>query len=141
MVARLGGRDFRHVALSMADGTSVSLRRYLHRWLVLWVTDDPGAAIAPPRFHDGAFRIAVLVGETPAGPLSGSEATTLYGCTGELAAMFPDLAWPATFLVNPEGRLVAIVEGDDRAGLIRQFLYSVPQPYSGGAIDLGDISG
>lgn len=139
--AGFAGSDLRNIELRTGMGTHVSLRRFLQQWLVLWVTDGSHPPCHPPGYQRGAYRLSVVLAPGDGGPCEACRGDALYDHHGYLLAMFPGLVWPATFLLNPEGRLVAIVEGNDQGGLIRQFLCAVPGVSQNGAVDLGDISG
>gem|GEM_PF-3232910 len=121
------GSDLRDVLFSLDDrpGASISIRRFLRRWLVIRVSDDPCSPVEPPEFREGAFRITVMLGAIPARPDCKGSSPMLYDHHQQLAKMYSGLVWPATFLLNPEGRLVAILEGEDQAGLV-QYVLRVP---------------
>lgn len=135
------GSDLRDLLLGSDERTDVSLKRFLRQWLVMRVTDNPCPDATAPEFRQGALHITVLLGETATPVDCQPGGSVLYDRHQRLATMYPGLVWPATFLLNPEGRLVAIVEGDDQAGLIQHVLNGVSGSASGGGIDLGDIFG
>lgn len=135
------GSDLRELRLGSDERADVSLKRFLRRWLVMRVTNHPCPDVPAPEFRQGAFRITVLLGEQALHADCHPGSWVLYDRHQRLATMYPGLVWPATFLLNPEGRLVAIVEGHDQAGLIQYVLDGVSDPVSGGSIDLSDIFG
>src|SRR5665811_117609 len=56
-----------------------------------------------------------MLGTEPVPDVGDGGPAALFDPPGVFASMFPALAWPATFLLEPEGRLATVAEHDPDA--------------------------
>ncbi len=124
-------------------GRSVSLHRYVGRWLVLRVSDLPDGEHLS-RCCDGLDGVVmdVVVDEES---LPESEHCSHRGCTcmldddGIFSRWFPALQWPATFVIDPSGELVAILNDETCEPFMQSLVRRSRSAPSFGAIDRGEI--
>jgi hypothetical protein len=131
------------IALRDRSGRSVSLHRYVGRWLVLRVSDLPNSdhLLRCCRDLDGVV-IDVVTDE---GALPESEHFSRNGLSclldgdGSFPRWFPALQWPATFVIDPSGKLIAILTDETCEPFMRSIGRCGRSASTFGAVDLGDI--
>jgi hypothetical protein len=120
----------------------VSLHRYAGRWIVVRVSEEspaPGEQIGSLAGIDWVS-LNVISGPVTAEPAAGTgHGRVLFDPAAELAMRFPSLAWPATFVLDPDGRLIAILDDRGWPIFIEQLARRGGQASAGGAIDQQDI--
>lgn len=133
--------DIDDIVLQRCTGEAVSLHRYAGRWLVLRVVDDSGK-IGQTTIQQGfnAITLNVVLGSQSAdGRNDPDDDTVVFDHASRFRQVFPSLSWPSTFVVDPEGQLAAILNGDSYDVFVRSLISSGQSLTSHGAIDFGDV--
>ena len=121
-------------------GKPVTLHRFAGRWVIARVTDDPPEPDTPLcDFPDIDF-VPINVVAGPVRGASDADTPVLYDPAGGFAERFPAIARPATFVLDPEGRLVAIIDDHGWPDFLRDLLRKAGRLPAHGAIDQQDIS-
>lgn len=125
--------------LSKPCGESVSLHRYAGRWVILRLTDrapDPDGTIGDLP-HADFVPLNVV-----AGPIDGiaPAVPVIYDTAAGFADRFPAIAYPATFVIDPDGRLIAILDDHGWPNFLEELLRQTDRTPAHGAIDQQDIS-
>jgi len=101
--------------VSRLAGDLIRLNRFRGRWLILRVTEAPDGALLPG-LREGVDGVALNVFLDPAsvnGKLNGHCPETIaIDHAGAFRRCFPQQEWPATFIVDPVGELVAILSDE-----------------------------
>jgi hypothetical protein len=121
-------------------GGPVSLHRYAGRWVVVRVTDarpDPDTPVCEVPGVD-FVPVNVVTGPIRAG--QDDSLPVVFDPSDGFAQRFPAIARPATFVVDPEGRLVAILDDHGWPGFLRDLLRPTGRLPAHGAIDQQDIT-
>lgn len=135
---------FDRVLLYRPAGETIRLHRFRGRWLTLRVAEGPDEAMLPSHRQDvDGIALNVIVDSSKTiGHLNGFKDTIAFDRTGSLGQCFPGLQWPAIFIIDPAGELVAILSDDN----YETFMHSLVQdgrtsPTYGGvdAIDRADL--
>ena len=124
--------------LVQACGSAVSLHRYAGRWLVVRLTErppDPSHAIGDLPSTD-FVPLNVVDGPGPASP---SPVQVLFDPTHGFTRRFPALDCPATFVIDPEGRLIAILDDQGWPEFLEELIRHTGRATAHGAIDQQDI--
>ena len=119
-------------------GSAVSLHRYAGRWVVIRLTEEPpdparvicnlpSADFVPLNVVDGPATAAV------------SSVPILFDQAHGLARRFPALDCPATFVIDPEGRLIAILDDQGWPDFLEELIRQTGRVAARGAIDQQDI--
>jgi hypothetical protein len=122
-------------------GTTLSLRRFLGRWIIMRVIESLDAGLLPER-RDGLDSVAMNVVVNPEA-LDGTPATlpdTVLDDAHAFRKSFPGLSWPSTFVIDPSGQLVAILSDESYEPFMHCLVGSGRSTQLSGAIDLGDIN-
>lgn len=120
-------------------GEGVSLHRYAGRWVILRLTDGPpgpGGGIGDLPYAD--FMPLNVV----SGPIAHADTgvPVIYDTANGLAHRFPAIDCPATFVIDPEGRLVAILDDHGWPDFLEDLLRQTARKPARGAIDQQDIT-
>lgn len=135
-------QPFDRLVFQKHGGISFSLHRYAGRWIILRAArewDPPALLDADVRGLD-AVMLNVVTG--PVIPLSdGDEGVgeIVFDTHHRIESRFPSLDWPATFVLDPEGRLVAILSDTALPIFLSDLVRSQRTTFSSGAIDRRDI--
>lgn len=135
--------DIDDIVLQRHTGEVVSLHRYAGRWLVLRVVDDPGA-IGQTTIQQGfnAIALNVVLGSEVTGVRTHTDDdTVVFDKACRFRRVFPSLSWPATFIIDPDGQLAAILKDDSYDVFVRSLIGTGRGVTSRGAVDLGEIGG
>jgi hypothetical protein len=119
-------------------GTAVSLHRYAGRWVVLRLTEQP----PDPSWAPGDLPSADFVPlNVVAGPISATRASVpiVFDPMHGLSTRFPAIDCPATFVIDPEGRLIAILDDQGWPEFLADLLHHTGRTPAHGAIDQQDI--
>ena len=128
------------IILRKSCGSTLSLHRFLGRWIIMRVTDVPDGGMLPgcrPGI-DGVTMNVVTDPDAFSRGLSSIE-DTVVDHAGSFERSFPGLHWPATFVIDPAGRLVAILTDESYEPFVQTIVRNGPTSHSDGAVDLGDI--
>jgi hypothetical protein len=120
-------------------GEFVSLHRYAGRWVVLRLTDrapDPDGIIGVVP-HTDFVPLNVV-----AGPIHEASPVVpvIYDTTAGFAHRFPAIGCPATFVIDPDGRLIAILDDHGWPDFLEELLRQTDRTPAHGSIDRQDIS-
>jgi hypothetical protein len=127
--------------LRRPSGATVSLHRYAGRWLIARVSDvDPGEA--PPSgdlLPEDFVPVFVVSGPIPPGAAR-DDGGVVYDTARAFATRFPAIDLPATYVIDPEGRLVAILDDHGWPGFLEGLIRETGKAPAHGAIDRRDLS-
>lgn len=119
-------------------GGAVSLHRYAGRWVVLRVTEQAADA----NCSVGDLPVSDFVAlDVIAGPVTGSDAqpSLMFDPNHAFAHRFPALEFPAVFVIDPEGRLIAILDDHGWPEFLEELVRQTGTAPAHGAIDQQDI--
>ena len=135
---------FDRVCLYRPAGETIRLHRFLGRWLFLRVADGPDGAMLPGHRQDvdGVALNVIIDPSRTAGHPNGWADTIAFDRTGSFDRRFPELQWPATFIIDPTGELVAILTDETYEPFVQSLVRAGrTSPSYGGieAIDRADL--
>lgn len=119
-------------------GGSVSLHRYAGRWVVLRVTEQPPDSERAVGALPEADFVALNV---VAGPALAADAMPplVFDPKHGFAHRFPAIDFPATFVIDPDGRLIAILDDHGWPEFLEDLVRQTGPQQARGAIDKQDI--
>lgn len=119
-------------------GTAVSLHRYAGRWVIIRLTERPPDS--PQALGDlpSADFVPLNVVDGPASS-AGSTVPLLFDPTHGFTRNFPGLGCPATFVLDPDGRLIAILDDQGWPEFLEELIRQTHRVPAHGAIDQQDI--
>ncbi len=119
-------------------GAAVSLHRYAGRWVVIRLTEHPPdtpQALADLSVSDF---VSLNVVDGPASSIA-SPVPLLFDPMHGFVQHFPALNCPATFVIDPEGRLIAILDDQGWPEFLEELFRQNGRVPAHGAIDQQDI--
>jgi hypothetical protein len=133
---------FDRLVLNKPTGDTFSLHRFAGRWIIVRVAERLDAAGLLPESTPGLDAVALNV---VAGPIVQPNGTA-HGA-GEIAfdtdhlveQRFPTLDWPAIFVLDPHGRLAAILTDEAYGDFLAELVRRQRRLQTSGAIDRRDI--
>lgn len=126
------------VRLVQPCGLSVSLHRYAGRWVVVRVTEQPPDADRIVAGGTGMDFVALnVVAGQPA--TNGGTDALMYDPNHQFAHRFPALDFPATYVIDPDGRLIAVLDDQGWPDFLDELLRQTGPVTAHGAIDQQDI--
>jgi hypothetical protein len=119
-------------------GGAVSLHRYSGRWIVLRLTEQQPE---PDRTLGDLSRADFVPINVVAGPILPVDTNlpVMFDTTHGFARRFPAIACPATFVIDPEGRLIAILDDHGWTEFLDALLKTSARAPAHGAIDQQDL--
>lgn len=119
-------------------GGSVSLHRYAGRWVVLRVTEQPPDSDRAIGTLPAADFVALNVVSGPAME-AGARPAVVFDPRHGFAHRFPAIDFPATFVIDPEGRLIAVLDDHGWPEFLKALVRETGSRQARGAIDQQDI--
>ena len=135
-------RQLDDLRFSKACGGPISLHRFAGRWVILRVVESFDGKIL---LSNGARRLDAVPLNVVCGPVKVSDGEehgepVVFDPTASIAERFPALQWPATFIIDPEGHLVAILTDQSYDAFLHELVQKWVPAHPPGTIDGGDIT-
>jgi hypothetical protein len=128
--------------LAKACGGPISLHRYAGRWVILRVAASFDGKVL---LSNGARRLDAVPLNVIPGPVQADVGAdhgepVVFDPMDLIAERFPALDWPATFILDPHGHLVAILTDESYDSFLHELVHTLGPHHPQGTIDGGDIT-